>query len=128
MFFFLLCVERVQQHTVEQIVHVPTPQVQAHIEGSVQVQEQVADILVRPIVEGSFLSVDAFALPVYNQVHQERIAAGPESIERVRQHTAEQIVHVPIPQIQEQIVEGTIFDKMITDLTRCSLIVFELKK
>ena len=42
---------------------------------------------------------------MYNEVHQEQmIAAEQESVECVRQHTVEQIVHVPVPQIQEQIV------------------------
>ena len=30
----------------------------------------------------------------------------PESVERVQQHTVEQLVHLPVPQIQEQIVES----------------------
>ena len=99
--------KRVQRHTVEQFVHVPTPQIQGHIEESVQVEEQIVDILAPPIVEGSLPSVDELSLPVYNQIHQEHIAAEQESIERLQQHTAEHITHVPIPQIQEQIVEGT---------------------
>ena len=57
-------------------------------------------------VVGSFPSEDETASPVYNQVHQEQIAAEQESVERVEQHTVEQLVHVPIPQIQEQLVEG----------------------
>ena len=40
-------VERVQQHTVEQIVHVLTPQIQDQIEESVQ----VVDLQVPPIAE-----------------------------------------------------------------------------
>ena len=38
-------------------------------------------------------------------VNQEQIAVEPESVERVQHHTIEQIVHVPIPQIQDQYVE-----------------------
>ena len=57
-------------------------------------------------VVGCFPSVDEVASPGYNQVHQEQIAADSESVERVQQHTVEQIVHVPIPQIQEQVVES----------------------
>ena len=57
-------------------------------------------------VVGSFPSVNGSASPVYKQVHQEQIAAEQESVERVQQLTVEQIVHVPIPQIQEQIVES----------------------
>ena len=44
---------------------------------------------------GSFPSLDEFTAPA----HQEQ-----ECVERVQQHTVEQIVHVP--QIHEQIVEG----------------------
>ena len=43
---------------------------------------------------------------MYIQVHQEQIAAEQDFFERVQQHTVQQIVHVPIPHIQEQIVEG----------------------
>ena len=43
---------------------------------------------------------------MYNHVNQEQIAAEQESVERVQQQTAEHIVHVPIPQIQEQIEES----------------------
>ena len=64
------------------------------------------DIPVPAIVEGSCPSLDELPSPVYNQVHQEQIAAEQESFERVQQHTVEQIIHVPIPQIQEQIVVG----------------------
>ena len=42
-------------------------------------------------VVGSFPSVDESASPVYNQVHQEQIAAEQESVECVQQHTVEQI-------------------------------------
>ena len=41
--------ERVQRHTVEQIVHVPTPQIQEHFRQCTV--EQVADSLVPQIVE-----------------------------------------------------------------------------
>ena len=50
--------------------------------------------------------VDETASSAYNQVHQEQIAAEQESVECVQQHTVEQIVHVPTPQIHEQIVES----------------------
>ena len=40
---------------------------------------------------------------MYNQVRQEHLAAEQE---RVQQRTVEQIVHVSVPQFQEQIVEG----------------------
>ena len=88
------------------MVHVPTPQIQEHIGESIQVEEHIVDIPVPTIVEGSSPSVDDSASPVYNQVQQGQIAAEQESFERVQQHTAEQIIHVPILQIQEQIVEG----------------------
>ena len=52
-----------QQHTVEQIVHLPTPQIQEHIEENIQVEEHIVDILVPAIVEG-FSSVDESASPV----------------------------------------------------------------
>ena len=83
-----------------------------------------------PQVVGSFPLSEDFAAPVYNQVHQEQIDATvqPRVIvqeipevqvveriqekivepievlpqERAQQHTATQIVHVPVPQIQEQ--------------------------
>ena len=47
-------VERVQQHTVEQIVHVPTPRIQKQIVESFQVERievQIVDIPVYPIVK-----------------------------------------------------------------------------
>ena len=40
------------------------------------------------------------------RVRQEQIAAEQERVERVQQRTVEQIVHVPVPQIQEQSAEG----------------------
>ena len=46
------------------------------------------DIPVPAIVEGSCPSLDELPSPVYNQVHQEQIAAEQESFERVQQHTA----------------------------------------
>ena len=63
-----------------------------------------------------FLSWKIFAAPVYNQVNQEQQAFVQETLEvrvveetiealpqeRVQQHTALQIVHEPVPQIQEQ--------------------------
>ena len=73
------------------------------------VNTQFSILLWRPLPHKSlvlFLSVDETASPVYNQVFQEQIAAEQESVERVQQHTVEQIVHVPIPQIQEQIEES----------------------
>ena len=48
---------------------------------------------------GSFPAVDESTPPLYKQVHQEQIPAEPESLERTQRH-------VPIPQIQEQLVEG----------------------
>ena len=63
-------VERVQQHIVEQIVHVRTPQIQEQIEESVQVEEQIA--------EGFFSFSGRVCVPVYNQVYQEQIAAEQE--------------------------------------------------
>ena len=50
--------------------------------------------------------MDVSASPVHNQVHQEQISAEQEKIERVQQHTVDQIVHVPIPQSQELNMEG----------------------
>ena len=57
-------------------------------------------------MERFFPSVDVSASPVYNQVHQDKISAEQEKFERVQQHTVGQIVHVPIPQIQELNMEG----------------------
>ena len=57
-------------------------------------------------VVGSFPFVDESAQPVCNRVHQEQIVSEQESVECVQQHTVGQIVHVTIPQIQEQIVES----------------------
>ena len=59
-----------------------------------------------PHVDGSLSPLDVSAAPVYNQVRQEQIAAEQERVERVQQRTVEQTVYVPVPQIQEQIVEG----------------------
>ena len=50
--------------------------------------------------------LDVSAAPVYNQVRQEQIAAEQECVERVQQPKVKQMVHVPVPQVQEQIVEG----------------------
>ena len=52
---------------------------------------------------GSLPLLDEFAVLVHNQIRQEQIAAKQE---RVQQCTAEQIAHVPVPQIQEQVVEN----------------------
>ena len=57
-------------------------------------------------VIGSLPLLDEFAATVYDQVRQEQIAAEQERVERVQQRTVEQIVHVPVPQIQEQIVDS----------------------
>ena len=54
-----------------------------------------------PQVVGLPLSLDESAAPMYNQARQEQIAAEQD---RVQQHTVEQIVHVPVPLIQEQFV------------------------
>ena len=43
---------------------------------------------------------------MYNPIHQEQIAAEPESLECAQQGTVENIFHVPIPQMQEQFVES----------------------
>ena len=43
-------------------------------------------------------------LCLYNQIRQEQIVAEQE---RVQRHTTEQIVHVPVPHIQEQIVKSS---------------------
>lgn len=50
-------------------------------------------------VVGSLPPLDEFTAPV----HQEQFVAGQE---RVQQHTAEQIMHVPVLQIQEQSMES----------------------
>ena len=56
-------------------------------------------------VVGSFPAVDGSAPPAYKQVHQEQIAAEPESL--VRNSAPSDIcIHVPISQIQEQFVES----------------------
>ena len=57
-------------------------------------------------VVGSFTAVNESAPPVFEQVYQEQIAADPGSFERTQQRTVENIVHVPISQIQDQFVEG----------------------
>ena len=49
--------------------------------------------------------VNESAPPVFKQVHREQIAAEQECVERVQLRTVEHIVHVPIPQIQEDFVE-----------------------
>ena len=54
-------------------------------------------------VIGALHLLDGFAVPVCNQIGQEQIVAEQE---RVQQRTAEQIVHVPVPHIQEQIMES----------------------
>ena len=54
-------------------------------------------------VIGSLPLLDEFAVPVYNRIRQEQLVAEQE---RVQQHTAAHIVHVPVPQIQEQTVES----------------------
>ena len=64
------------------------------------------DLPVPLIVEGSFPSTDVSASPVYNQVHQGQVSAEQKKFERVQQYTVDQIVHVQILLIQEQIVEG----------------------
>ena len=51
-------------------------------------------------------SLNESAPPVFEQVYQEQIAADPGSFERTQQRTVGNIVHVPIPQIQVQFVEG----------------------
>jgi len=94
------------------------------------VQAIVQEIPEASQVVGSFPLSEDFAAPVYNQVHQEQIIATAQAQvinqetpqvpfvewtqeqlvviievraqERVEQHTAKQIVHVPISQIQEQ--------------------------
>ena len=90
------------------VQELPEVQVVERIQEQVvpeRMEEPTVDIPVPPIVEGSVPSVDESASPVYNQVHQERIPAEQEGIERVQQRTIEQITHVPVPQVQEQIVE-----------------------
>ena len=57
-------------------------------------------------VVGLFPAVNESAPPVFEQVYQEQIAADPGSFECTQQRTVENIVHVPIPQIQVQFVEG----------------------
>ena len=57
-------------------------------------------------VVGSISPLKEFAAHVYSQVRQEQIAAEQKSVECVQQHTVEQIVHVPFPQIHEQIVKS----------------------
>ena len=57
-------------------------------------------------VVGSFPTVDESTPPVYKQVHQEQVAAEPESLERTKQCTNEHIFHVPFLQKQEQLVGG----------------------
>ena len=59
-----------------------------------------------PHVDGSLPPLDVSAAAVCNQIRQEQIAAEQERVELVQQRTVEQIVHVPVPQIQEQIVDG----------------------
>ena len=56
---------------------------------------------------GSVPSVDESASPVYNQIHQEQIATEPENVECAQQHTVEELVYVPVPQIQERSQQST---------------------
>ena len=123
--------ESVIQRTTKQIVHVPVPQIQEQstVTGLVNPHFSTSAVEV-PQVAVSFPLSDDFAAPMYNQVHQEQIVATvqPHAIvqkipevpvveriqeqivepievlpqERVQLHTAIQIVHVPVPQIQEQ--------------------------
>ena len=95
-------VERVQQHTIEQIVHVPSPQIHQQMMGNVQViprqlfperlEEQIVDILVPPFVEEIAEVVQFIPL------------------ERFLQRTVEQIVGAPVPQVVEEqlVAEETI--------------------
>ena len=48
-------------------------------------------------VTGSFFLLAEIAVPVYNQIRQEQIVAEQEC---AQPRTTEQIVHVPVPQIQ----------------------------
>ena len=57
-------------------------------------------------VVGSFPAVNESAPPAFEQVYQEQIASDPESFERTQQRTVANIVHVPIPQIQVQFLDG----------------------
>ena len=63
--------------------------------------------------------MDESAPPAYKQVHQEQNPADPGSFERTQQCTVENIVHVPILQIQEQIEEGVkeIHQERLPDMT-----------
>ena len=59
-------------------------------------------------IVGSVPSVDESASPVYNQIHQEQIATEPENVECAQQHTVEELVYVPVPQIQERSQQSTV--------------------
>ena len=62
------------------------------------------------------------APPVFEQVYQEQIAADPGSFEHTQQRTVENIVHVPIPQMQVQFVEGVkeIHQERLLELIVCA--------
>ena len=84
-----------------------SPRVNREIRGLVNPQFSVFAVEASaPQVVGSFLAVDVSAPPVYKQVLNEQIAADTGSFERTRRCAVENIVHVPIPQIQEQFVES----------------------
>ena len=123
--------ERETQRTSKQIVHVPVPQIQEQsaVPGLMNPQFSTSAIEA-PLVVDSFPLLEDLAAHIYNQVHQEQIVATvqPQAIvqeipqlpvveriqqqivepievllhDRVQQFTAEQIVHMPVPQTQEQ--------------------------
>ena len=68
-------------------------------------------------VVGLFPAVNESVSPVFEQVYQEQIGADPGSFERTQQRTVENIVHVPIPQIQVQFMEGVkqIYDECVSE-------------
>ena len=70
---------------------------------------------------GSSPSVDESASPQYNEFRQEQIVAEQE---RVQQRTAEQTVHVPVPQVQEivesvQVIPRELFPERIEEQIVC---------
>ena len=69
---FPSAVERAQQHTLEQVVHALTPQIQEQI-------EQIVTFLFLRLWKVQIPSVDESASTVYNQVRQEQIADEQET-------------------------------------------------
>ena len=124
--------ERVIQRTFKQILHVPVPQIQEQsvVTGLMNPQFSTSAVEALQVVD-SFPLLEDVAAREYNQVHQEQIVADSTAAwffskkfpevqvveriqeqivepievlpqERVQLHTAIHIMHMPVPQIQEE--------------------------